>query len=593
MPSPPTDTDEAASPTARLRILATTDLHMQILPFDYLVDRPAPGYGLAALADLIAAERAAPGVDVTLLFDNGDAVQGSPLSELIADGDIADPDGLHPMIRAMNMLGFDAAAAGNHDFAFGLDFLGRLSEQALFPILSANIRDGSGPVLPPNHLFERSVPGPGGAPLPLRIGVFGLAPPQTPEWERDAVGPGITGADLVQTAREQASALRRRGADLVIALAHSGTGPQRHCPGMENAARLISDLPGIDAVVAGHIHQRIPTSGTATSDAARIVMPGAHGSHLGIVDLTLTHAADGWQVRERRATLRSAGSEDTDAGQRVRRDTTPLHTAARAALSRQVGATAQPIHSYFGQVAPCPALSVLARAMVAHARGYDDATPIVAAVSPFRAGGQGGPQNYIDIPEGRLLRRHVPTLFPFPDSLCLIDLRGRDLLGWLEHSARAFARLKPGQADQSLLDRSVPAYQVDFLYGLTYTIDPTRMEGRIGDVRLRGGGPLDPDAPVRLVTTAFRAGGGGGYIRPGTEAIHDKTPIRQIVAEYLGSDAFDPSPECIWNFAPSPGTRAWFDTHPDADQWLDAPHLPRMRDMGLTDRGFRRLSLEL
>lgn len=136
MQMPATAADDPPPDGMTLRILATSDLHMHLLPYDYLADRPSDRIGLARTASLIEARRTGP--HASILLDNGDFLQGGPMGDLVArrSGPFA---GTHPAIAAMNALGYDAAALGNHDFNFGLPFLRRAVARARFPMLAANL----------------------------------------------------------------------------------------------------------------------------------------------------------------------------------------------------------------------------------------------------------------------------------------------------------------------------------------------------------------------------------------------------------------------------------------------------------------------
>ncbi|MCB1399202.1 MAG: metallophosphoesterase, partial [Rhodobacteraceae bacterium] len=99
-----------------VRVMETNDLHMNILPYDYFADRPSDTRGLARTATLIAQARAE--VANALLFDAGDFLQGSPMGDYFAHERGAAP---HPMIAAMNAVGYDAVTLGNHEFSYGLE----------------------------------------------------------------------------------------------------------------------------------------------------------------------------------------------------------------------------------------------------------------------------------------------------------------------------------------------------------------------------------------------------------------------------------------------------------------------------------------
>ncbi|MGQ0611043.1 MAG: metallophosphoesterase [Paracoccaceae bacterium] len=313
-PAPPTG-------CVRLRILATSDIHMHLLPWDYYTDRPSRLRGLSLLAGLIAQARAE--VEHSILVDNGDFLQGSPIGDLIAETAAMRKDTPHPMIAAMNHLGYAAACLGNHEFSHGLEFLQGALAGARFAPLSANILTARGPDLAadstlcqPSLLVERMIALPGQAARPLRIGLVGLTPPQVVNWENHVLKGRLSVRGMHEAAAHHLAELRGRGADLVVALAHSGLGEESSSRDHENSVVHLAKELAFDALVAGHIHTTFPGPDFAPAphlDPARgmvfgkpVVMPGFNGSHLGLIDLDLRPGATGgWTVEGRQATLRA------------------------------------------------------------------------------------------------------------------------------------------------------------------------------------------------------------------------------------------------------------------------------------------------
>ena len=125
---------------AHLRIMETTDLHVHVLPYDYYADKPNDTMGLSRTASIIDAIRAE--ATNSMLIDNGDFLQGNPMGDYIAyehgmkDGDV------HPVIKAMNVLGYDCSTLGNHEFNYGLDFMFKVLAGANFPFVCANLTKG-------------------------------------------------------------------------------------------------------------------------------------------------------------------------------------------------------------------------------------------------------------------------------------------------------------------------------------------------------------------------------------------------------------------------------------------------------------------
>jgi 2',3'-cyclic-nucleotide 2'-phosphodiesterase / 3'-nucleotidase len=319
--------DQKAQPLAQgqihLRLLATSDLHVHIMPYDYYTDTSTDRLGLARTASLIAAARAE--AENCLLLDNGDFLQGSPLGDYIVKSQYQRHGQVHPMIAAMNYLRYDAGTLGNHEFNYGLDFLTTSLAGADFPIVAANvlraINDETAATLnPPYVILERTVVDANGATLPIKIGVIGFTPPQIMIWDRRHLAGHLTTLDIVDAANLYVPQMKRDGADLIIALSHSGIGSPDAVPNMENASTALARIDGIDAVIAGHSHLVFPSDDFAlTPDIDPLlgtlcgkpaVMPGLYGSHLGVIDLYVSHEAGVLKVHHHNLPYRRYGKSD-------------------------------------------------------------------------------------------------------------------------------------------------------------------------------------------------------------------------------------------------------------------------------------------
>lgn len=587
-----------------LRIMATTDLHAQILPYDYYADSAAAPAGLAVLGALVRHLRG--GAAASVLLDNGDFLQGNPMADWAATAGRHLP---HPVAAAMNALGYDAGTLGNHEFNYGLEFLDKVLGELRFPVVSANVGRSAGPVLaPPWLMIDRQVADEAGALWPLRIGVIGFAPPQIRLWERLQLGDRIATSDIVAAARLHVPAMRAAGADVVVALCHSGIGGADHSPGMENAALPLAAVAGIDALVVGHTHGVFPAAespgGPAADPAADTlagkpaVMAGALGSHLGVIDLHLTRAGGGWQVTGHAvsAVPATALGESPPLDPAVAAAAADAHGLMLTHIRQPIGATARPVNSHFALIRADDSLQLMADAQAAHARRVLRGTawaglPLLSAVAPFRAGGRGGPQGYIDIPAGPLSIRHAAELYIYPNQICVIETTGAVLAEWVERAAGLFLTLRRGIADQPLIDPAFPSYNFDVLFGLTWEIDPSAPPGaRVRDLR-HAGAPLAPGGRFAVVTNSYRAGGGGGFdhLLAGAEIIHARgESVRDILVDHL-RHARPRAAVPVWRFAPLPGTAAWFGTAPRA-QAADAPDRD-LDDLGTDAAGFRRFRL--
>ncbi len=594
-----------------VRILATTDLHAHLMPYDYFKDAPSDAVGLLRTASLIRTARAeVPGA---LLFDNGDLLQGSPKADSLAETGKIGAGRLHPMIAAMNALGYDAATPGNHDFNFGLPFLEQAIGGAAFPFVLANVRrvaDRSGrdrAFLPPHVLLDRSFPDRSGQPRALRIGVIGFVPPQIMRWDRDFLDGRLVAEDIVTSARRLVPALRKAGADLVLALCHTGIGGTEAQDGMEDAAIPAARVAGIDVVILGHSHLVFPSAaftdwpetdwrgGTVAGTPA--VMAGAMGSHLGVVDLELAKTADGWAVRSSTVAARPIARRMPDGrvlplvadDPALQGIATGAHLSALTYVRRPVGRSEVGLHSYFSLLHQDRALSLIAdaqRAAVAAAsitRGQSGTAPVLSAVAPLKSGGRSGPSHYVDIPAGPLAVRNCADLYPFPNSIRAVAATGAQLAEWLERSAAIYRRILPQTPDQPLIDPDHPSYNFDVLDGLTYVIDltvPARYSPRgrvidpgarrIADLR-HNGSPVTPDQRFIVATNSYRVQGGGDFpVLAETEVVYE-APIanREVIVRHIsGQIGLRPEPRATWRFAPMDGATVLFRTAPTAERHL-------------------------
>lgn len=623
-----------------LRVIETTDMHLHLLPYDYYADRPWSGVGLVSAASLV--EQARDEAPNTLLFDNGDFLQGTPLGEYVAhDHGLRDGD-LHPAIAAMKALDFDAITLGNHEFNYGLDFLMKTLAGADFPVVSSNLmtRRGASPrgdttLVRPYALLDRMVTDGFGARHPIRVGVIGFAPPQVLNWDNHALDGRLHARDITEAARAWVPEMREAGADLIIALAHTGIGSARHTDGMENAALPLARVRAIDALLTGHSHLVFPspvfanmpdvdvTAGTLAGKPA--VMAGCWGSHIGVIDLLLSNDGGNWQVLGSRCEARALADHEARSmpeapprtrpsqAHRVAEAVAAIHQDTLTAIRRPVGRVARPLHSYFAHLGEWDSLRVVADAQRCHvaARLTDPDLrdlPILSAVAPFKAGGRSGPAGYTDIPAGPLALRHVADLYTFPNAIAALCLTGAEILDWLERSASAFSQIRPGSTGTLLRDPEFAGYNFEVINPLDVVIDlsqPARFDAagtRVSaDARrvvsaLLNGAPLDPAARFILCTNSYRAGGAGNFVgaRASNLVLCDETVARDVVRRHVERSALlSISTGGSLRFAPMPATSVVYETGPAALQYLDQIARFRPEPRGLTRSGFLRLKLDL
>ncbi|WP_374627581.1 bifunctional 2',3'-cyclic-nucleotide 2'-phosphodiesterase/3'-nucleotidase, partial [Devosia sp.] len=428
---------QAAAGQAHLRIMETTDLHVAVFPYDYYADAANDTLGLARTAALIDSIRAEAGN--SLLVDNGDVIQGNPMGDYIAY-EKGLSDAAHPVIAAMNTLGYEVGTLGNHEFNYGLEFLDAALAGANFPIVSANLVKGElaadpladATYIKPYVIIDKQLTDGAGAGHTIRLGFIGFLPPQIMTWDSTHLAGKVNTRDIVATAAAYVPKMKAEGADLIIALSHSGIAAEIGIG--ENASLQLAGIEGIDVVFTGHQHLVFPNSkdfeGVAGADTAAgtlngkpAVMAGFWGSHMGLIDLLLEKADDGtWSIVSHTAEARPIYERvDGKVKPLVESVGTVLaaaqadHDETLAYVRRAVGETAAPLHSYFALVADDPSVQIVNIAqrwyLTQMQKGTSwDGLPILSAAAPFKAGGRGGPDYYTDVPVGPVAIKNVADL---------------------------------------------------------------------------------------------------------------------------------------------------------------------------------------
>jgi 2',3'-cyclic-nucleotide 2'-phosphodiesterase/3'-nucleotidase len=591
----------------KVRLLATSDLHCYLEAYDYYHDAPEDTVGLVRIAALVKAAKAeSPNA---LLFDNGDLLQGNPLGDMIAMGGAMPKGAAHPVINAMNAMGYDAATPGNHDFNYGLEFLDGAIKGAKFPYVLANVDkpDGSS-LLPPYHIFEKTFTDSAGKPHTVKIGVLGLVTPQITMWDKAHLEGRVTAADIIQRARKYAPEMRAKGADLVLALCHSGFNT-RPAEGMdENAAYYLTAETGVDAIITGHQHRVFPDPSYSNMADADLntgnvhqhptVMPGFYGSHLGVVDIDLVPAGKGWKIVGARAEARPIYHRGDHGKITPAVASDPELTAIVAAdhqrtldyIRQPIGRTTLPINTFFATVGPDAGVAIVntvQRWAVAKALkgGPYAGLPILSAAAPFRAGGSPGPDYYTDIPAGQIAIKNVADLYLYPNTLQAVRITGAQVREWLEAAVGLFRQIDPANPAPQMLVSNGPSFNCDTISGVTYTIDltqPARYDRnghvtgpdnrRIADLAF-GGKPIADDAMFIVATNNYRANGGGNF--PGLDGssvvLASPDIMQNVIADYIReTQEITPAAEANWRFAPIPGAvEVRFQSSPKAKAYLD------------------------
>jgi len=625
----------AMAADVKLRIMETTDLHMHAMNYDYYRDSEVSDFGLARTATLIRDARSE--ARNSLLFDNGDLIQGNPMGDYMARSRGLSYGEVHPMYKAMNLLRYDAANIGNHEFNYGLEFMLKSLSGANFPYVLSNVYSVDGDddstndkhYIQPYIILDRQVMDEDQQWHDLKVGVIGFTPPQIMKWDKGHLEGRVTVRGIVETAEALIPELRDAGADIVVAIPHSGIA-ESHPDGLkENATAELAKVPGIDAILFGHAHTVFPSEAyegfpgadleKGTLHGVPSVMPGFWGGHLGIIDLTLSQEGDNWVVTdsavENRSIFRREGRESiaiVGSQQDIVDAVSAEHKGTIAWVGQPVGTIASPINSFFALVQDDPSIQIVNNAQAWYGKKVIEGTeyeglPVLSAGAPFKAGGRGGPEYFTDLAAGEIAIRNVADLYIYPNTARLVKLSGAQVKEWLERSAAQFNTIDATSTDvQELVSETHPSYNFDVIDGVNYEIDVTQPsryadEGDLIDqtanriVNLTfNGEPIDPEQDFVVVTNHYRAGGGGAFpaLDGSTIIVEAPQTNRQVLVDYiLESGELDPQADANWRFASiNEDVHVVFDTAPVA---TDASNGEKFEFMEQLDSGFARFRIPM
>ncbi len=615
----------------KLRLMETTDLHMNLLSYDYYQDKPTDQYGLDRAVTLIKKARAeAPN---SLLFDNGDLLQGNPLGDYVAKVKPLKAGEVHPAYKVMNQLGYDAANLGNHEFNYGLPFLRQAIATANFPYVNANVfLDEKKPAGQETHAFtpyvilERQLVDAQGARHAIKIGVIGFVPPQIMLWDKAHLEGRVITKDMVAVAQKYVPEMRAKGAHIVVAVPHSGFERSALSPMAENGVSGLAEIPGIDAILFGHSHAEFPSKAFAgfpkvnaergTINGVPAVMPGRWGDHLGLIDLTLANDTGAWKVAASQSSIRpifdrEAKKSVADADAMVAAAVGPEHEGTLAYVRNKVAFSSAPIYSYFALVEDDPSVQIVSNAQIAYVKRAlvgtpHEKLPVLSAAAPFKSGGRQGWAYYTDIPAGPLAIKHVADLYIYPNTVKAVLLTGAQVQEWIEMSAGQFNQIQPaaagGAAQQGLINNAFPSFNFDTIDGVTYELDLTQpakyavngtlanaAANRVKNLRFDGK-PIDRDAKFVVATNNYRAYGGGNFPDVKADKVIFDAPDenRQALVEYLTlADTLSPNKQVNpqadgnWKIQAVPGVTLTFLSASAAARYLPShPNIKMAKDNG-------------
>ena len=659
------DDEQVSTATVDLRILETADIHTNIMDYDYFKSKEDPTIGLARTASAIHAAREEATNHV--LVDNGDLIQGSPMGDYMAKLELGEWNGIHPVYKAMNTLDYVVGNIGNHEFNYGLDFLKQAVDGANFPYISANVlceidncyngKKANEPIFDPYLIIEKTVLDNQGNKHILKIGYIGFVPPQIEQWDRANLNGKVKAIDIVDAAKKYVPEMKQAGADIIIAIPHSGIGSTIN-PGevrAENATFALTNVEGINAIMFGHSHAIFPHESYANLPDTDIekgllngvpaVMPGRWGDNLGVIDLKLQLRGDKWTVIDSRAESRPIFDSENkkpifDADKAIQDAVATEHQGTLEFVEQPIGKASDDMYSFLTLVQDDPTVQIVSNAQMAKVKqAIADLSPaeaenfkgkpVLSAAAPFKAGGRhsvaSDAQQYVQVDKGELKFKHAADLYLYPNTMMAVEVSGIELKDWLECSANQFNQIDPNiTTTQNLINWSHPTFNYDVIDGVTYKIDVTQPSkfdadckvinkdaNRIVDLTYtdenRNAVTGDELAKMKFIvaTNNYRAYG-GKFAGTGPEHVVMELPDanREVLAAYITTESasnpagVDPRADNNWSFKQINTNAALdvrFETQDSqkAADFINTKHVKPMTKVGADEIGFAIYKIDL
>ncbi|MGZ9899975.1 bifunctional 2',3'-cyclic-nucleotide 2'-phosphodiesterase/3'-nucleotidase [Shewanella gaetbuli] len=510
------DKPENNTLSMQLRLMETTDIHTNVMPYNYFVsaqenETNLPEWGLARTSLVIQDTRKE--VANSMLFDNGDLIQGSPMGDYMAALGVDHlKEEKHPVYKAMNHLEYDAANLGNHEFNYGLDYLNESLKGSNFPYVSANVwkaddslekvsndaeecevritedfYDKAEHMYDPYVILDREFTAEDGKSYTVKVGVIGFTPPQIMGWDASHLVCNVVVSDIKKTAEHYVPIMKAEGADVIVAIPHTGLNDNND-EFAENAALHLGYVDDVDAIMFGHDHREFPNStneygeiegvdpAAGTINGIPAVMPGFWGAKLGVIDLKLksTDGGETWVADHTESTteLRSLFEGQSDAV--VEDLVVDEHNGTVDYMAETIAEIDVNMNSFFPQVVPDLSIQVVNEAQLhqllkwQQEGEFEDASDnalFLSVSAPFKSG-RNGPADYTNIQEGELTNASIADIYVFDNNTpAVLKMTGADMKRWIEWvNSNAYNSLPLAEGETFLVE-TFPGYNFDAFFG--------------------------------------------------------------------------------------------------------------------------------
>ena len=542
-----------------IKLIETSDVHGSFFPYDFISRKPRSG-SMARVCTLVEKLRRENGKENVYLLDNGDILQGQPISYYY---NYVTPEKTNIAASVLNYMGYDVATVGNHDIETGHAVYDKWFKELDFPILGANIistATGKSYLLP----YYTIKKGNG-----IKVCVIGMLTPAIPNWLKEKIWIGMRFEEMVSCARRTMAEVKtKEKPDVVVGLFHSGWDGGIKTPAYDEDAskKVAQEVPGFDVVFFGHDHT--PHNSVEKNAAGREVIcldPANNAQRIALATLTLRPKT---VKGKRRYTLTNATGELVDvrelkADEAFIRYFQPEIDSVKRWSGQVIGRFENTIYTkdcFFGNSAFNDLILDLELKITKADIAFN-------APLQFNSSIQAGPVTVAD----------MFNLYKYENNLCTMRLTGQEIRRHLEMSYDLWCNTMKSPDDHLLLLSDTQndaqrlgfknfSFNFDSAAGIDYEVDVTKPDGeKVHILRMSNGQPFDENKWYTVAVNSYRANGGGELLTRGAGIPHDSLQSRIIwespkdqrfylMEEIRKAGVMRPQPHHNWKFVPEAWT---------------------------------------
>jgi len=520
-----------AAESKEIVILGTSDIHGNVDNYDYFTDSVPTGSSQRGLTKIFTyVKNVLASNPNTILIDDGDTIQGTPLVYKFGVLDTVTPN---PMALAMNTMGYTASTVGNHEFNYGPTVFNNFKSQTKFPLLSANVTDCQ------DYTFEAyTIKDVGG----VKVGILGLTPPAVSHWERPENIIGCVFGDAMEAAKKYIPEMRTAGADVIVVAAHTGLDETYGYGREENFARILAnEVSGIDVILAGHAHANVASE---LVNGVLITEPNYHTRNISDIRLTVTGSGEDWAVTAKSSITPAMSTTAED--QSLYNLLKPYHDATVTYINTPVGyAEAAFPGGFQARIADGPMADLINQVQTeaAAAAGF----PVQASLAALFT-------NQALLNPGDIKLKDAYAVYIYDNTLYVVDATGQMIKDELEWTAEYFNQYYYEPTGVSV-NSKVRDYNYDLWSGIEYKLDVTKPVGqRVVELKLNGQ-PLAMDQVVRIALNNYRA---TGKFPTAPVVFQSTTEVRELVTNWIQAHSpISPDDVYVHNFTLLPPVNLW------------------------------------